>query len=104
MGLVLNRLVESISFPALLAQLGIDSGDMGEELRVHFGGPVESGRGFVLHSADFVRDGTLRVDDRVALTATIDILRAIAVGEGPRHHLLALGYAGWGPGDRKSVV
>src|SRR3546814_17447742 len=57
MGLVLNRLVESLSFPALLAQLGIDSGDLGEEIRVHFGGPVESGRGVVLHSADFMQTG-----------------------------------------------
>src|SRR5690554_6764675 len=54
MGLVINRLVGSITFPALLAQLGIDSAGLGEEIRVHFGGPVESGRGFVLHSSDYV--------------------------------------------------
>jgi putative transcriptional regulator len=99
MGLVLNRLVESISFPALLAQLGIDSGDLGEEIRVHFGGPVESGRGFVLHSADYVHNGTMMVDEGVALTASIDILKDMAGGTGPRHSLLALGYAGWGPGQ-----
>ncbi|WP_119462127.1 YqgE/AlgH family protein [Rhodospirillaceae bacterium SYSU D60014] len=99
MGLVLNRLVESISFPALLAQLGIDSGDLGEEIRVHFGGPVESGRGFVLHSADYVHNGTMLVDEGVALTASIDILKDMADGTGPRHSLLALGYAGWGPGQ-----
>jgi putative transcriptional regulator len=99
MGLVLNRLVESISFPALLAQLGIDSGDLGEEIRVHFGGPVESGRGFVLHSADYVHNGTMLVDEGVALTASIDILKDMADGTGPRRSLLALGYAGWGPGQ-----
>ena len=66
---------------------------------VHFGGPVETGRGFVLHSPDYRQDGTLDVADDVSLTATVDILRAIAAGEGPRRHLLALGYAGWGPGQ-----
>ena len=99
MGLVLNRLVDSISFPVLLAQLGIDSGELGEEIRVHFGGPVESGRGFVLHSADYVHNGTMMVDDDVALTASIDILKDMAGGTGPRRSLLALGYAGWGPGQ-----
>src|SRR6185503_10770549 len=67
--------------------------------RIHFGGPVESGRGFVLHSDDYTEEGTLPVGNGVALTATLDILRAIGRGEGPRRSLLALGYAGWGPGQ-----
>jgi putative transcriptional regulator len=66
---------------------------------VHFGGPVEAGRGFVLHSADYLQEGTLQVSEGVSLTATLDILKAIAAGDGPRRHLLALGYAGWGPGQ-----
>ncbi|HSK40724.1 MAG TPA: YqgE/AlgH family protein [Arenibaculum sp.] len=99
MGLVINRLFSAITFPDLLDQLGIESGGRTDEMPVHFGGPVEAARGFVLHSADFVREGTVLVDDHVAMTATIDILRAIAGGEGPRHCLLALGYAGWGPGQ-----
>lgn len=99
MGLVLNRLVESLTFPDLLGQLGIDHGRLGSEIRVHFGGPVETGRGFVLHSADYLQDSSLQVDERVALTATIDILRDMAAGHGPRRSLLALGYAGWGPGQ-----
>ncbi len=104
MGLVVNRLVGSITFPDLLAQLGIDSQGRGEEIRVHFGGPVESGRGFVLHSADYVENGTLVVGDNVALTASIDILKDIARGSGPRRSLLALGYAGWGPGQLDSEI
>lgn len=104
MGLVVNKPLPSITFPELLEQLGIDSGEEVDKLRVHFGGPVESGRGFVLHSADFVREGTMVVDNGVALTATIDILRAIAAGQGPRHHLLALGYAGWGPGQLDAEI
>ncbi len=99
MGLVINRLFGSISFANLLEQLDIQPTESTDDMRVHYGGPVESGRGLVLHSTDFVREGTMMVDDEVALTATIDILRAIADGRGPRHSLLALGYAGWGPGQ-----
>jgi putative transcriptional regulator len=99
MGLVINRLIESLSFPDLLAQLGIESVGIGDQIKIHFGGPVESSRGFVLHSSDYRRDATLVVDEQVALTATVDILKAIAAGGGPRHSLLALGYAGWGPGQ-----
>jgi putative transcriptional regulator len=99
MGLVVNRLVGSLKFPELLTQLGIEAKPGLEEIRVHFGGPVESGRGFVLHSTDYVRDGTMVVNSEIALTATLDILKAIAGGEGPRQSLLALGYAGWGPGQ-----
>ena len=99
MGLVLNRLVESLDFPALLTQLGIDPGGFGDEIRIHFGGPVETGRGFVLHSSEYLQEGTLQVGDKVALTATVDILRDMAAGQGPRRSLLALGYAGWGAGQ-----
>jgi putative transcriptional regulator len=104
MGLVLNKLFDQISFPDLLDQLNIKTGPRTKQILVHFGGPVESGRGFVLHSDDYVRDGTLTITDGFALTATIDILRAIADGEGPRSSLLALGYAGWGPGQLETEI
>ncbi len=104
MGLVVNRLVGAITFPDLLNQLGIETGTITEEIRVHFGGPVESGRGFVLHTGEYSQEGTLRVDDHIGLTATIDILRDMAVGSGPRRRLLALGYAGWGPGQLDSEI
>jgi len=99
MGLVINRVLESLTFTDLLEQLGIESTAVQPSSAVHFGGPVETGRGFVLHSPDYRQDGTLSVANNVSLTATVDILRAIAAGEGPRRHLLALGYAGWGPGQ-----
>jgi putative transcriptional regulator len=99
MGLVVNKLIESVTLPELLQQLGIEAPALTVPPLVHFGGPVESGRGFVLHSADYVEDGTLVVGEDLALTATLDILRAIGRGAGPRHCLLALGYAGWGPGQ-----
>jgi putative transcriptional regulator len=104
MGLVVNRLVGAITFPDLLSQLGIEATPGVEEIRVHFGGPVESGRGFVLHSSDYSQEGTLEVDGHIALTATVDILKDIAAGSGPRHHLMALGYAGWGPGQLDSEI
>ncbi|MEX2450745.1 MAG: YqgE/AlgH family protein [Rhodospirillales bacterium] len=99
MGLVVNRAIDSLTFPDLLEQLGIDTAHVSQQIRVLFGGPVESGRGFVLHSSDYRQDGTMSVDEKVALTATVDILKAIAGGTGPHQSLLALGYAGWGPGQ-----
>jgi putative transcriptional regulator len=99
MGLMINKLVDQITFPEMLEQLGIDNSDVSDQIRVHFGGPVETGRGFVLHSTDYRQDSSMEVDSKVALTATVDILRDIAGGQGPRRSLLALGYAGWGPGQ-----
>jgi len=104
MGLVVNRVLESLTFLDLLEQLEIDCLATGERINVHFGGPVASGRGFVLHSADYVQKTTLVVDGEVALTANLDILRAMAAGDGPRRSLLALGYAGWGPGQLDSEI
>ncbi|MGE0745440.1 MAG: YqgE/AlgH family protein [Rhodospirillales bacterium] len=105
MGLVVNKLIESVSFSELLEQLNIDRpGGKSPSIRVHFGGPVETGRGFVLHSADYAQEATLVINDRIALTATVDILKAMAQGKGPSHSLLALGYAGWGPGQLDSEM
>lgn len=110
MGLIINQQAPNIDFVELLKQLNITSEKDAihlpptlQDMTVHVGGPVESGRGFVLHSSDYYsEDSTLPIDDGVCLTATVDILRAIATGEGPTKALLALGYAGWGPGQLES--
>ena len=99
MGLVVNKLLESLSFSDLLEQLEIETETVDERIRVHFGGPVEAARGFVLHSTDYTHEATMQVDDDFALTATVDVLKAMAAGNGPRLSMLALGYAGWAPGQ-----
>ncbi|MBI3513285.1 MAG: YqgE/AlgH family protein [Proteobacteria bacterium] len=99
MGLVVNRLIGSLSYTDLLKQLGFEGNSTPDNRKVHFGGPVETSRGFVLHSSDKLEEGSLVVDDEVALTSTTDILRSIVSGEGPSRSILALGYAGWGPGQ-----
>ncbi|WP_316859380.1 YqgE/AlgH family protein [uncultured Cohaesibacter sp.] len=108
MGLVVNHISDQITFPDLLRQVDIlgDDEDMinlpapVRSMDVLDGGPVEQGRGFVLHSSDFkLESSTLSVSDDICLTATIEILRAMAEGRGPSSALLTLGYAGWSPGQ-----
>ena len=104
MGLLVNRPFESLSFSELLGQLEIDLNDEISPVRVMFGGPVEQERGFVLHSPDYLQDASLVVDENVVLTATVEILQAIADGIGPKNYLLALGYAGWDAGQLDSEI
>ena len=99
MGVVINKTLDSIDFRELLGQLDIPANEAARDIAVHFGGPVENQRGFVLHSNDYRHDDTLVVDDQVGLTATLDVLRDLAQGQGPENSILALGYAGWGPGQ-----
>jgi len=112
MGIIINQRAPNINFTELLEQLNIvpaeDRISLPSALHamaVHLGGPVETGRGFVLHSADYFKaESTLPIDESVCLTATIDILRDIAKGAGPNKALLALGYAGWAPGQLESEI
>ena len=99
LGIVINHPLESPSFDDLLRQLDIAPVPPARRIRLCQGGPVDNARGFVLHTADWTGDGSLLVDQGLALTASLDILKAIATGGGPRECLLALGYAGWGPGQ-----
>ncbi|MBX3490496.1 MAG: YqgE/AlgH family protein [Parvibaculum sp.] len=107
MGIVVNKLAPNITFPDLLERLSIAMPDAAERITcpVLVGGPVEMGRGFVLHTQDyFSEESTLPVDEDVGLTASVDILRAMAGGHGPRQALLALGYAGWAPGQLDAEI
>ena len=104
MGLVVNKLADQIDFKDLMEQLQIDVPVHRSEIQVHSGGPVESGRGFVLHTTDYFQESTLQVSPKIGLTATADILKSIAGGEGPMQCLLALGYAGWAPGQLDSEI
>ena len=105
MGLIVNKPVLDFSFTELLSQLKIPTAPNGRDIRVHFGGPVERGRGFVLHSDDYVSQGTTtQVAGGFGMTATLDVLEAIAQGSGPKQALLALGYAGWGAGQLESEI
>ncbi|MGA9444334.1 MAG: YqgE/AlgH family protein [Methyloceanibacter sp.] len=112
MGIIINQRAPNISFAELLEQLKIvpteDRISLPSAMNamdVYLGGPVETGRGFVLHSADYFKaDSTLPINDSVCLTATIDILRDIAKGSGPTQALLALGYAGWAPGQLEDEI
>ncbi|HEX6959215.1 MAG TPA: YqgE/AlgH family protein [Ferrovibrio sp.] len=105
MGLVINKAYPGLTFPNLLTQLGIEPA-VDNDIIVRLGGPVETGRGFVLHSTDYMRQGSVKLDDSmgIGLTATLDVLRAIATGTGPQRSLFALGYAGWGPGQLDAEI
>jgi putative transcriptional regulator len=104
MGLVLNRPLQRPRFDDLLRQLEVAPLPPARRIRLCAGGPVDNARGFVLHTADWTGEGSLRVVDGLALTASLDVLKAIAEGGGPREGLLALGYAGWGPGQLDAEI
>lgn len=104
MGIVINQPLAAVDFDDLLDQLGMEEDDVHNAPAIHFGGPVETARGFVLHSMDFMQDDTVVINDQVAITGTVDILKAIARGEGPEKSLFVLGYAGWGPGQLEAEM
>lgn len=105
MGLIVNRPTPDLTFGSLLDQLSIPKAPTGRDIRVHVGGPVERGRGFVLHSRDYAGGpATMRVGGAYGMTVTLDILEALAKGEGPERAILALGYSGWGPGQLEDEI
>lgn len=105
MGLVINRVAARGPLNRLLQDLGIESETAStEEVRVHYGGPVDPGRAFVLHSSDYRSDDTVQLADGIAVTGSLDVLEDIAAGEGPSRRLLAVGYAGWAPDQLEQEV
>jgi putative transcriptional regulator len=107
MGLIVNKPLPKPGLPELLENLGISPPNSDQDIHapILFGGPVETGRGFVLHSPDWGdQEGQMQISDRLRMTATRDILEDIAAGRGPDHALMALGYAGWGPGQLEEEI
>jgi putative transcriptional regulator len=104
MGLILNHPIPKLSFEELLKQVGVEPLPPQRSIRLVNGGPVEESRGFVLHSGEWKAEGSLPVEGGYALTASLDILKAIASGGGPKQGLLALGYAGWGAGQLEAEI
>lgn len=99
MGLIINQVKEDITFNRVIENMNLRANEDIGHIPVYYGGPVETGRGFVLHSTDYTHEHSLIIDDRFALTATVEVLEAISLGKGPEQMIFALGYAGWSPGQ-----
>ncbi|UYV38419.1 YqgE/AlgH family protein [Rhodobacteraceae bacterium D3-12] len=105
MGIIINKPTGDLRLKDLVEQLDIGDGTCLRDHPVHFGGPVEPGRGFVLHSGEYVSNiSTLRVSDEFGMTATLDVLEELAAGAGPAFAIMALGYSGWGPGQLEDEI
>ena len=104
MGIIINKKIDYVLFPNLLEQLGIDKPINNKKLFLRYGGPVETGRGFVLHSDDIVRKETLNIHKGVALTSTSEFFEDLVKGHGPKNSILALGYAGWQSGQLENEI
>jgi len=104
MGLIVNRPMADVPLARILEPFGLDTAGVTGDMRVHIGGPVDVGRGFLLHTADYVDSSTRRIRDGIAMTADREIFDAIAHGRGPRRSLFALGYAGWAAGQLEGEI
>lgn len=104
MGLIINKGLPTVTFEELLIQMEVDNSIEPTKVPIHYGGPVDVGRGFVLHSTDYMSESTVLIENGFAMTATLDILRSIATNRGPAKILLALGYVGWGSGQLEQEI
>ena len=104
MGIIINKKIDFDLYPDLLQQLGIDKPFQNKKLYIRYGGPVESGRGFVLHSDEVIRKESLPIEKGIALTSTSEFFDDLSKGVGPKNSILALGYSGWGPGQIEKEI
>tara|TARA_B100001123_G_scaffold404039_1_gene493077 strand:- start:1215 stop:1766 length:552 start_codon:yes stop_codon:yes gene_type:complete len=104
MGIIINKKIDHENYPNLLEQLGIDSSRNKKKIFFRYGGPVETGRGLVLHTDDVIQKGSLPIDKGVILTSTSEIFNDIAKGKGPNISILAIGYAGWDAGQLENEI
>ena len=104
MGIIINKKIDYDLYPDLLEQLGIDKPLSGKKLYIRYGGPVETGRGFVLHSDEVIQKETLSIGKGVALTSNVEFFEDLSKGKGPQNSIFALGYAGWGPGQIEKEI
>jgi putative transcriptional regulator len=104
MGIIINKKIDYDLYPDLLKDLGIDKPFDKKKLFIRYGGPVESGRGFVLHSDDITRKETLNINKGIALTSTTEFFDDLSIGKGPKNSILALGYAGWKSGQLEKEI
>ena len=104
MGIIINKKIDYDLYPDLLEQLGIDKHLSGKKLYIRYGGPVETGRGFVLHSDEVIQKETLSIGKGVALTSNLEFFEDLSKGSGPKNSILALGYAGWEPGQLEDEI
>jgi len=105
MGIILNRLIDDLTLKDLIEQIGLQSSKtMNVPISVHFGGPIEMGRGFVIHSTDYLQDGSVKISDEMALSSTVEILSLLMEGEGPKQKILALGYVAWSAGQLEAEI
>ena len=104
MGIIINKKIDYDLYPDLLEQLGIDKPLSGKKLYIRYGGPVETGRGFILHSDEVIQKETLSNGKGIALTSTSEFFEDLSKGKGPENSIFALGYAGWGPGQIEKEI
>lgn len=105
MGIILNRLIDDLTLKDLIEQIGLQSSKTTNvPISVHFGGPIEMGRGFVIHSTDYLQDGSVKISDEMALSSTVEILSLLMEGEGPKQKILALGYVAWSAGQLETEI